>query len=158
MANPPDRPRVLGKAYAYITRGHDVLILTDLVGKLAGLRQIPGGTMEPGETPEEAVLRECFEETGLPGLKIGTYVGYLECPCPVHDDEWQLRHYFHVTADPSPTIDAWDHVEETPFDGSAPMPIHLSFEPLDGTTMNCWAEFGHYLPQLAQSLGIVVTP
>jgi 8-oxo-dGTP pyrophosphatase MutT (NUDIX family) len=26
----------------------------------------PGGHVEPGEAPEEAVLRECVEETGLP--------------------------------------------------------------------------------------------
>jgi 8-oxo-dGTP pyrophosphatase MutT (NUDIX family) len=32
----------------------------------------PGGHVEPGETPEAAVLRECAEETGLPVTHPGT--------------------------------------------------------------------------------------
>ncbi len=30
-----------------------------------GLWSFPGGTQEPGETPEEAIVREALEETGL---------------------------------------------------------------------------------------------
>lgn len=32
---------------------------------LGGQWDIPGGTVEEGESPEVAALRECFEETGL---------------------------------------------------------------------------------------------
>lgn len=32
---------------------------------LAGMWEFPGGKIEPGETPAEAAVRECWEETGL---------------------------------------------------------------------------------------------
>jgi 8-oxo-dGTP diphosphatase len=34
-------------------------------GVLAGFWEFPGGKVEPGETPGECALRECFEEAGI---------------------------------------------------------------------------------------------
>ena len=49
-----------------IRRDGRFLIQERPVGKVyAGYWEFPGGKVEPGETPAEAVVRECLEETGL---------------------------------------------------------------------------------------------
>lgn len=67
---PPDvlPPGVVGKATALITRaaGRELLVFRH---PTAGI-QLPGGTMEDGETPQMTVLREVREETGLTQVTI----------------------------------------------------------------------------------------
>ena len=45
---------------------------------LAGLWEFPGGKIQPGETPEEAAVRECREETGLPVIPLFAYPEHVE--------------------------------------------------------------------------------
>lgn len=59
----PDRP-VVGVGGVIVDRGRTVLIRRG-TEPLLGQWSIPGGTMEVGETIEEAVRRELREETGL---------------------------------------------------------------------------------------------
>lgn len=56
------------KVYAYITRGEQLLVFNHVDFPEAGI-QVPGGTLEPDELPESAVLREALKETGLEGLQ-----------------------------------------------------------------------------------------
>ena len=43
-----------------------VLLTRRLDGQhLAGMWEFPGGKLEPGESPEDAVVRECAEECGI---------------------------------------------------------------------------------------------
>lgn len=53
-------------AIALIDADNRVLISQRPEGKqLAGLWEFPGGKLDPGETPEKALVRECREELGI---------------------------------------------------------------------------------------------
>lgn len=57
---------VLVSAVALIDRDGRVLLAQRPEGKsMAGLWEFPGGKIEPGETPEAALIRELHEELGI---------------------------------------------------------------------------------------------
>ena len=57
---------VLVAACALLDADNRVLIAQRPPGKaMAGLWEFPGGKVEPGETPEDAVIREMAEELGV---------------------------------------------------------------------------------------------
>ncbi len=64
-----DRPLVLVAAGVLIDRNARLLLTRRPAGKpMAGLWELPGGKIEPGETPEAALVRELDEELGLEAL------------------------------------------------------------------------------------------
>ncbi|WP_255167991.1 NUDIX hydrolase [Natrononativus amylolyticus] len=103
----PDYP-VVEKAYAYATRerrtGLEVLVFDHPAAD--GGPQIPKGTVDEGETPAEAVVRELEEESGV---SEPLDVVHLETDRWLHEHHEQLyrRHFFHVPLEEE--RDAWDH-------------------------------------------------
>src|ERR1700691_3978569 len=64
--NAVGRPIVLVAAVALIDADGRVLLAERPEGKhLAGLWEFPGGKVQPGETPEAALVRELAEELGI---------------------------------------------------------------------------------------------
>ncbi len=62
----PEKPMVLVVASALVDADGRVLITQRPEGKsLAGLWEFPGGKVDPGEVPEEALIRELKEELGI---------------------------------------------------------------------------------------------
>lgn len=80
--------------------------------------QIPGGTVEEGETFAKAVLREASEETGLTGLLLHRFLGSETIDLsPYSIAETQIRAYYHLICSNQPP-DTWQHEEKYPSDGS----------------------------------------
>jgi 8-oxo-dGTP pyrophosphatase MutT (NUDIX family) len=93
--SPPSSGEVpTDKVTAFITRVHrgDLQIVVfdhpEIEGSGVGPSiQVPAGTVEPGETAEEAVLREAVEETGLAGLSLVRQLGTVPGLAP---DCWMV--------------------------------------------------------------------
>ncbi|RWZ60659.1 NUDIX domain-containing protein [Halobacillus fulvus] len=95
------------KAYGYIVRyqnGKPQVLVFEHPVKEAGI-QIPKGTVEVGETPRKAVIREMMEETGLVNLEVEELLA---------DDLWRndgglLHHRFFYRIKSTEQQDQWFH-------------------------------------------------
>lgn len=104
------------KAFAYVTHGRRLLLFTHPDHPEAGV-QVPAGTVENGETPEAAVLREAREETGREDLELVRFLGETTRDMADFDrNEVHHRSFFHMrcTGDPPET---WRTYELVPAEG-----------------------------------------
>lgn len=115
----------LDKIYAYITHANKLLVFKHVDFPEAGI-QVPGGTVDAGETHKGAVLREVAEETGLDSLVLKKYLGRDEYQDKNTDpSEILVRYFFHLRC-PREVPETWQHYEQHPSDGS-PAPIVFEF-------------------------------
>lgn len=105
------------KAFAYITQGRHLLVFTHPNAPEAGT-QVPSGSIERGETPEDAVLREAREETGLALLTVVRLLGTSHFDMSAFGrDELHERFFFHLRCD-GVTPATWRNHERHPSEGS----------------------------------------
>jgi len=116
-------PHLRNKVFAYITHAERLLVFSHPDFPEAGI-QVPAGTQEEDECPEEGVMREAFEETGLKNLKLNTFLGeYDHEAC--ERDELHRRRFYHIICGGQP-LERWQHQETDPGDGSTE-PITFEF-------------------------------
>jgi len=118
------------RVFTYITRGTELLVLDYVDGSYLE-PQIPGGTIEPGESPEAAAIREGEEETGLTDLTVISFLGSFKKDLRVIGrDEVIQAWFFHLDAGGS-TPERWRHTEADPHDGSDSIVFELYWVPVE---------------------------
>ncbi|SIR67135.1 NUDIX hydrolase [Natronorubrum thiooxidans] len=134
------------KACAYITRQTGELLVFDGPGH-EGL-QIPKGTLEPGESPLEALFREVIEETGLGTLNSTTHLTTDVWTRRESPPKRYVRHFFHATV--HEPRDQWIH---TVMDGGDEHGSEFDLHWVQPTTAEEFAldldDYVHLLPHVS---------
>lgn len=118
------------RVFTYITQQSNLLLIDYTDGSYQQ-PQIPGGTIEAGETPEQAALREAKEETGLKNLTVVACLGCSQKDLrSIGRDEIIQAWFFHLEAQDS-TPPRWQHGESDPHDGTASSTFELYWAALD---------------------------
>jgi len=139
------------KALAYITCGVRLLVFEHVDFPEAGI-QVPAGTIEPGEEPAAAALREAFEETGLARLQLVDFLGARRRDMSdVGLPEIHERHFFHLQYDGAAPA-SWQHDECHASDASGPIRFRLYWTPLPDGVPELIAGHGDLLPMLIDRL------
>jgi len=121
---------IRNRVFTYITRGVELLVL-DYVDHSYAEPQIPGGTIEPGESPAAAAIREAEEETGLTDLKVISFLGSFKKDLrDIGRNEVIQAWFFHLEAG-NPTPERWVHSEADPHEGQGPIVFELHWVPID---------------------------
>ncbi|MGY1689996.1 NUDIX domain-containing protein [Geodermatophilus sp. SYSU D01105] len=118
MSRPPaPAPRVVACVGAVVHDARGRLLLIRRGHEPSrGLWSVPGGRVEPGETPEAAVEREVLEETGL-AVRAGAPVGRLQIPGA--DVVYDVVDYTCVLVDPDAVPVAGDDADAVTFADAA---------------------------------------
>ena len=148
--------RTIRKAFAYITDGNRLLVFRHPNNPEAGI-QVPAGTMEEGETPEEAVMREAEEESGLTGLTLVSSLAVVSFDGRPVLGEIHERYFFHLRCN-GEVAETWRHFEMHASDGSPPISFDFFWAHLPDGVPDLVAQHDACLPQLLASLHRLAEP
>jgi len=150
-------PIVRRKSSAYVTGGAWRLIFRHVAFPAAGLK-VPAGTIDDGESPVAAALREAQEETGLTRLCLVRALGERVWRLRDGDrDEMHHRSFFHLVHD-GDTPPIWRHCEVDPCEGGGPYEFELFWAALPYGLLALIAGHDALLPELRASLREIQGP
>lgn len=139
--------RHIEKALIYATSVRGLLVFSEPDFPEIGL-QVPGGTIEPGEAPMAAAIREFTEETGLTSGPM-RFVGQTEHLRTYQGEaRFYRRHYFHTDLG-ADLPETWDHVENFASDGAPPILFRFFWLPLAEAKDRLGYDHAEALPLLA---------
>ena len=140
------------KVFAYITHGYRLLVFRHPAVPEAGI-QVRAGTIKVDESPEAAVLREAFEETGMADLTLAGLLGeQTRDMADFGRDEIHHRRFYHLRCTGSPP-ETWRHEEADPSAGeSGPILFEFFWAPLPEGVPPLIADHGKMLPRLVEKL------
>ena len=130
------------KVVAYITKGTHLLVFRHVLHPDAGI-QVPAGTLKVDEAPDDGVLREAQEETGLNSLEIRRFLGTREYDMSSFGRaEIHRRYYYHLECKEK-TPSTWRHFETHPSEG---LSKEIEFELF-------WVRLADQVPKLSAAQG-----
>lgn len=93
----PSRTQRLGAYAVVVSAGHILLTRISPRGYPAGMWTLPGGGVDHGESPDDAVRRELYEETGLEAKSaVLTDVHDVHVVDLGRDDQYEDYHGVHL--------------------------------------------------------------
>ena len=125
--------KILRVVAAIIEKNGRILIAQRLKGEFAGLWEFPGGKIEEGETPEQALIREIEEEFDTE-LNIEEYLTTIEHQ---YDSFYLVMDCFICTIKTGDLI-LHDHMAYRIID---PNEINIDWVPADVKVINAYKEF-----------------
>jgi 8-oxo-dGTP pyrophosphatase MutT (NUDIX family) len=142
------------KVFAYITHGQRLLVFRHADFPEAGI-QVPAGTVQPNERPEEAVLREAHEETGLSDFTKVHFLGeQIRDMRDFNRDEVHHRYFYHLRYPGDPPV-TWRH-DETSGGVAEPIVFEFFWADLPDNVPELIAEHDKFIPSLLARLSIEV--
>lgn len=130
----PDRVDPIVKVITYITCEGHLLVFRQPDFPAQGV-QVPGGSVEPGESLEDAALREAREETGLDELTVSARLGAAHYELKVDVGPPHQRHFFHLIYGGT-RREPWRYLEPRPAAAPPAVTRELWWQPLADVSLD----------------------